>query len=334
MKITEKSQAFKKRFKSFEVTVVESVDPAKQLYLTTPDVAKEIETLLLREGGMKTQVSLHVTFKKKRIVLGSEGQSEEVFECKNAYFNSKAFTILNKEEIIDALDKTAKEINNKIAVWLSEGSGWTIEMILRHYINIVKYLPLRGNSYLQLPVELRNSKKGLINIKNEDDKCFLWSHNRHLNPLKIHPERITQSDKELAKKLHYSGITFPVTINQIAQIERQNEININVFGYNSETKSVFPIRLSREHYHDHMELLYIEGEVDIKKREGNVIKVIPVQKKHYVYIKDFNSLMYSFTKMKCRKHFCMHCLQGFYSSSALEEHKEDCIVINGACSSY
>ena len=184
VKITEKSQAFKKRVKSFEVTVVERVEPAKQLYLATPDVAKELEGLPLREGGMKTQVTLHITFKKKKIVLGSDGQSEEVFEYKNAYFNSKAFTILNKEEIIDALDKAAEEINNKIAVLLSEGSGWTIEVILRHYVNIVKYLPLRGNSYLQLPVELRHSKKGLINIKNVDDKCFLWCHNRHLNPLK------------------------------------------------------------------------------------------------------------------------------------------------------
>ena len=116
------------------------------------------------------------------------------------------------------------------------------------------------------------------------------------NPLKIHPERITQSDKELVKKLDYSGITFPVTVNQINRIERQNEININLFVYDSERKSVYPIRTSREHYHDHMELLYIEGEDD-----GNL-------KQHYVYIKDFNKLMYNFTKHKERKHFCMHCL--------------------------
>ena len=32
--------------------------------------------------------------------------------------------------------------------------------------------------------------KVFINIKN-DDKCFLWCHIRHLNPLKTHPERIT-----------------------------------------------------------------------------------------------------------------------------------------------
>ena len=231
---------------------------------------------------MKVQVTLHITFKKKIIRFGSDGEPEVVFEYKDAYFNSKVFTILNSDEIIEALDKAAEEINNKIAVWLSEGSGWIIVEIRSHFVNIVKYLPLRGNSYLPLPLELRNSKNGVINLKNEDNKCFLWSHNKHLNPLKIHPERITQSDRELAKKLDYSGITFPVTINQINRIERQNKININVFGYDSERKSAFPIRVSREKYHDHMELLYIEDE----------------GQQQYVYIKDFDRFMYHFTKHK------------------------------------
>ena len=149
VKTTEKSQALKKRAKSFEVTVVESRDPAKQSYLTTTDVANELESLLLREGGMKPQVTLNIKFKKKKLRYGNEGQPQ-LLEYKDGYFNSKAFTILNSDEIIDALDKAAEEINNKIATWLSEGSGWTIEVILRHYVNIVKYLLLRGNSCLQL----------------------------------------------------------------------------------------------------------------------------------------------------------------------------------------
>ena len=38
--------------------------------------------------------------------------------------------------------------------------------------------------------------KGLIDIKNNDNKCFLWCHVRHLNPLEIHPERIKKLDKK------------------------------------------------------------------------------------------------------------------------------------------
>ena len=39
--------------------------------------------------------------------------------------------------------------------------------------------------------------------------------------------------------------------------------------------------------------------------------------------------MFSFTNHKDKKHFCMHCLQCFSSSSYLNKHMENCIVING-----
>ena len=201
--------------------------------------------------------------------------------------------------ITDALDRAAEEIKNIIASWLSEGSGWTIDEILQHYVNIVEYVPLRGNSYIPLPAEHRNPMKGLINLKNEDNKCAIWCLVRHLNPRKILPERIAGLDREFIKRLDLSGIDFPVTINQIPQIQRQNKININVFGYSG--KSIFPIYVS-DSGANHMDLLCIEEE-EVK---GDV------QKQHYVYIKDFNRLMYNFTKHKERKHFCKHCLQFFF----------------------
>ena len=40
------------------------------------------------------------------------------------------------------------------------------------YVNISTYRPLSGSSYINLPIELRNQTKGLINIKNRDQKCF------------------------------------------------------------------------------------------------------------------------------------------------------------------
>ena len=61
---------------------------------------------------------------------------------------------------------------------------------------------------MDLSVELRSPRKGLINIKNKDQKCFLWCHVRHINPSKEHPERITKEDINLLsillvqKKLH------------------------------------------------------------------------------------------------------------------------------------
>ena len=63
---------------------------------------------------------------------------------------------------------------------------------------------------MKFPAELRTLKKGLINIKNNDQKSFLWCHIRYTNPVKIHPERITREDKKLANNLSYDGVGFPV----------------------------------------------------------------------------------------------------------------------------
>ena len=52
-------------------------------------------------------------------------------------------------------------------------------------------------------------------------------------------------------------------------------------------------------------------------------------KSHYVYIKDFDRLMFSKTKTKNKKHFCKRCLQCFSNENILIKHKENCLVING-----
>ena len=64
-------------------------------------------------------------------------------------------------------------------VWINDGSGWIIELIESQYINISTYRSLSGSSYIYLLVELKSPKKGLINIKNKDEKCFLWCQVRH-----------------------------------------------------------------------------------------------------------------------------------------------------------
>ena len=83
-----------------------------------------------------------------------------------------------------------QEILYMIDNWINEGSGWIIELIESQYINVSSYRPLSGNSFIKLHVE--SPKKGLINTKNNDQKCFLWCLVRDINPIKIHPERITR----------------------------------------------------------------------------------------------------------------------------------------------
>ena len=58
-------------------------------------------------------------------------------------------------------------------VWINNGSGCNVKSIESQYINISTYRPLSGSFYMDLPVELRSPREGLINIKNKDEKCFL-----------------------------------------------------------------------------------------------------------------------------------------------------------------
>ena len=107
------------------------------------------------------------------------------------------------------------------------------------------------------------------------------------------PNRTTKQDRVVAKllqQLSYDGINFPVTVKQYSKIEKENNIRINVFGY--ENKQKFPIYVSKEQFDKTLNLLFIT--------EGN--------NKHYVLIKDFNEFMRNQTKHNEKKKTFMHVL--------------------------
>ena len=118
------------------------------------------------------------------------------------------------------LENSFQEILCRTDNWINEGSDLIVESIEPQYINISTYRPLSGSSYVKLPVELRSSKKGLISITNNDQKCFFWCHVRHINPVKTHPERITREDKKLANDLDYEGLDFPVGKKNFSKSEK------------------------------------------------------------------------------------------------------------------
>ena len=80
---------------------------------------------------------------------------------------------------------------------------------------------MNGSSYVELPTELRNSKKGLINMKNKDGECFRWCHIRHLNPQIKYPERIKKEDKKMINELNYDGIDFLLSQKHYKKVENR-----------------------------------------------------------------------------------------------------------------
>ena len=86
-----------------------------------------------------------------------------------------------------------------------------------------------------------------------------------------------------------------------------NKINVNVFTYKD--KIIYPVYLSDQSLNDVLDLLLINN--------------------HYALIKDFNRLMFNKNKCKNKKWFCKRCLQSFSNEIILNNHKKDCLLING-----
>ena len=174
---------------------------------------------------------------------------------------------------------------------------------------MANYEPLLGGSYIPLPKVLNNSMKGLMNLKNKDHKCIMGCHVR-LNPQNRNSERINKQDKKIPASLNYSDIAFPLDINDYEKIEDRFQMQINVFGYENK---VYPLYISKKSYNQALNLLLVTEK----------------DKSHYVFIKDFNRLMFSITKYKDKKHFCMSCLQNFSTKEILDNHRKRCLLING-----
>ena len=193
---------------SYRVEIIEKKDPIKQLEANKSSIKDLFSNLLNKRKGFKYQMMLKVMLKKYK----PDGE----IEFRPVYFNSITKTVINHKF---SLKNAFKEILYRIDNWINEGSGWIVELIESQQSNISAYRPIWGSSYVKLPAELRNPKKGLISIKNNDQKCFLWCHVKHINTVKIHPERITQEDKKLDNDLNYDRIGFPVWEKDFSKIE-------------------------------------------------------------------------------------------------------------------
>lgn len=91
-------------------------------------------------------------------------------------------------------------------------SGWTLIEILKLQLNVNKYISLRGNSYVNLPKWMKD-KHVIINVKNKDNKYFLWSILLAIHPADSHSDRVSKYsgwENEFDEEL--KGIKFLVKI--------------------------------------------------------------------------------------------------------------------------
>ena len=200
LSIVKNKTAFSGYAQSYNVEIVDKRDVVIQLKASELSIKELFKDLLTELKGFKCQITL--------AVLLSKVKNNGEIEYSPVYFNSLTKTVKNNSY---KLNQSFQEIIYRLDNSISHGSGWIVEEIYSQYLNISSYLPLNGSTYIKLPVELRHPMKGLINIQNNDNKCFMWCHVRHLNLGGVKLQRIKKEDKEDAKGLDYEGVNFPVS---------------------------------------------------------------------------------------------------------------------------
>ena len=202
-----------------------------------------------------------------------------------------------KEKMLESLAKYQKL-----------GSGWRLPSIEMLEIFITKFKPLNGKSYKPFP-KVIVKKKAVINMENDDDQCFKWAVTRALNPAdrdsERNPNRITKALKNQSEKYNWNDIEFPTKLKDIHKFEKNNNVNVNVFSFDNETKKVYTLRLSKTEHEETINLfLYDE---------------------HYGVVKNLSRLVSGqLNKQDHKKHICFRCLNHFKSLESLEKHLELC----------
>ena len=120
--------------------------------------------------GFKFVATLVLVFKK----IESDNKAKYDTFCSN----SKADVIINK----NGINLYYSYIKN-IQTILRKRLGWINDSAIEHNINISKYSPLSGSSYIKLPKELDHPRKGLINIQKIDEMNALNGVYLHLQIL-------------------------------------------------------------------------------------------------------------------------------------------------------
>jgi len=103
---------------------------------------------------------------------------------------------LEGSDVNEIYDPMVVKVLDNLSNFQRRGSGWVFASIVRLEIHTENYEPLRGSSFIPLPEGL-GLKKAIINLKNEDNKCFKWAVTRAVHPVDHNAERIT---KELPSK--------------------------------------------------------------------------------------------------------------------------------------
>ena len=187
-----------------------------------------IESELERKHGLKIILACHIEF--------YQASDPSFLTEPPVVFNTSPIQILISSDIFEALYTAHRDILRKIDEFQQRGSGWVIHRFLRLDLHSHLYDPLRASSYIQLPEDIAR-KHAVVNIQNNDEKCFIWSVLACL-----HADEVTNNPgavyhyRPYENELNMDGIPMPMSLKSIPKFERQNDISVSVYAWEERKK--------------------------------------------------------------------------------------------------
>ena len=258
------------------------IDPRAFFESVRPQIHSKLEEELQALHGLKFQLALKV--------LLSKDAGDGINELVSPVLRHKQEVLLQVNEIDETINKAIPRILEFLEKWTQRGSGWVVDRVEPLWLDIARYQPLIGGSYIPLPPEFER-KKAVITVKNKDDHCLRWALRSALLPIDKDPQRTTKYPIE--DGLNFEGINSPTPVSQVKKVEKQNNLAMNVFGWDKGNVII-------HHF---------------SKQSGDInrINLLLIEKGecfHYTWIKDLNRLLYNQSKHRERKYFCQRCLTG------------------------
>jgi len=105
-----------------------------------------------------------------------------------AYF-ATPLVVVNDGQGYD-IDTLQANLDHKVEQRNKRGSNFNIERVSRFVLSIHPYRPLHGSTFVRTP-DFLAKKQCLVNVQNNDEKCFVWSVLSALYPPTRHPHRLT-----------------------------------------------------------------------------------------------------------------------------------------------
>ena len=154
-----------------------TVEGAKGIDATSFLNAVQAQVIDLLSKNRQTKVNFILTCAMERVDMKTGEVDSNDFP-----FLSRTEVILDSTDVSEIYNNAKDKIIESMAAFQMRGSNWRLRAVQKLDINTDVYKPMKGSSYIPLPKYLA-SKKGIINMKNEDEECFKWCVTRALNPV-------------------------------------------------------------------------------------------------------------------------------------------------------